>query len=157
MRSVYKVLAYLIAIEVAIQAAAMVYAIAGLGLWVAEDGGVLDQAAFESEEALFPEMVGFIVHGINGTMVIPALAVILLIVSFFAKVPRGVAWAGAVLGLVVLQVALGLGGHSASIFGLLHGLNALALFTVALLAARRVNKVVPPATMPSRTATPAMT
>lgn len=137
MRSVYKVLAYLIAIEVAVQAAAMVFAISGLGLWV-EEGGVLDQAAFQSEEVLFPEMFGFLVHGLNGMYVIPFLALVLLIVSFFAKVPRGVPWAAAILGLVVLQVALGIGGHELSISGLLHGLNALVLFTTALLTARRV-------------------
>ena len=33
-------------------------------------------------------------HGINGEMVFPLLALLLLIVSFFAKVPRGVHWAG---------------------------------------------------------------
>ena len=142
MKSVYKVLAYLIAIEVAVQAAVMVFAISGLGLFVS-GGGVIDQAAFESGESLFPEMIGLIIHGMNGMMVIPALALILFIVSFFAKVPRGVAWAGAVLGLVVLQVALGIGGHSVSISGLLHGLNALVLFTTALLTARRVTAAAP--------------
>jgi hypothetical protein len=138
MRTAYKVLAYLVAIEVAVQAAAMVFAIFGLGTWVSE-GGVLDQAASESGESLFPEMVGFVVHGMNGVMVIPAIALVLFIVSFFAKVPRGVASAGAVLGLVVLQVALGIGGHSLSFLGLLHGINALALFSAALLAVRRVS------------------
>ena len=151
MRSVYRVLAYLIALEVAIQAAAMVYAIAGLGTWVTE-GGVLDQSSFESEEMLFPEMIGLVVHGMNGMMVIPALALILLIVSFFAKIPRGAAWAGAVLGLVVLQVALGIGGHTVSFLGLLHGLNALALFTVAFLAGRRARAVTTTTTAPRTTA-----
>ena len=51
-------------------------------------------------------------HGMNGMMVIPALALLLFISSFFAKVPRGVAFAGGVLALVVLQVTLGLMGHS---------------------------------------------
>lgn len=145
MKSVYKVLAYLIAIEVAVQASAMVYAISGLGLWIGE-GGVLDEAAFRSQEMLFPEMIGLMVHGMNGMFVIPTLALVLLIVSFFAKVPRGVAWAAAVLGLVVLQVALGIGGHSVSISGLLHGINALVLFTTALLAARRVTRTADAAT-----------
>ncbi len=152
MRTAYRVLAYLIALEVAIQAAVMVYAIAGLGLWVAEDGGVLDQASFESGESLFPEMIGLILHGMNGMMVIPALAVLLLVVSFFAKVPRGPVWAAAVLGLVVLQVALGLGGHTLPFLGMLHGLNALALFTVAFLAARRSHRAADVAPAPRATA-----
>ena len=39
MKHVYKVLAYLVAIEVAVQASMVVWADAGLGLWV-EGGGV---------------------------------------------------------------------------------------------------------------------
>jgi hypothetical protein len=98
------------AAEVVVQAAAMVYAIAGLGIWVDRDGGVLDKAAFESGESLFPEMVGLMVHGMNGMMVIPLLALLFLIFSFFAKVPGGVRWAAAVFVAVVVQVALGLFG-----------------------------------------------
>ena len=138
MKKVYKGLALLIALEVMVQAAAMVWAIAGLGLWVDRDGGVLDKAAFESGEDLFPEFVGLVVHGINGMMVIPLLALALLIVSFFAKVPSGVKWAGIVLLAVVVQVALGMFGHEAAIFGLLHGANALLLFSAAVYTGLRV-------------------
>ena len=46
MRTAYKVLAYLVAAEVAIQAMVMVWGIAGLGKWV-DGGGVLDKAVFE--------------------------------------------------------------------------------------------------------------
>jgi hypothetical protein len=42
---------------------------------------------------------------------------------------------------VVIQVALGLLGHSLSIAGGLHGLNALALFAAALYTARRARAV----------------
>jgi hypothetical protein len=138
MRTAYRALAWLIALEVAVQAAAMVYAIAGLGIWVDQDGGVLDKAAFESGERLFPEFVGLIVHAINGMMVIPLLALVLLIISFFAKVPGGVKWAALVLAAVVVQVALGMFGHEAAVFGLLHGINALLLFSLAVVAGRRV-------------------
>ena len=48
MRTAYKVLAYLVAAEVAVQAMVMVWFMAGLGKWV-EGGGVLDKAAMESE------------------------------------------------------------------------------------------------------------
>lgn len=142
MRTVYKVLAYLIALEVMVQAAAMVYAVAGLGIWVDRDGGVLDKAAFESEETLFPEIVGFMIHGLNGMMVIPSLALIFLIFSFFAKVPGGWKWALGTLVLVVVQVSLGIFGHENAIFGLLHGVNALLLFSTALLAGLRVKRVI---------------
>jgi hypothetical protein len=72
-------------------------------------------------------------------------AVLLLIVSFFAKVPRGVALAGGVVGLTALQVLLGMFGHGIPALGLLHGVNALALFTVAVIAARRASLAAGPA------------
>jgi hypothetical protein len=142
MRSAYRVLAGLIALEVAIQAMAMVYAVAGLGIWV-EGGGVLNKAASESGETLFPEMVGFIIHGMNGMFVMPVLGLLLLITSFFAKVPGGVKFAAAVLGLIVLQVALGLFGHAVAALGALHGLNALVLFSAAVYTARRARMEAP--------------
>jgi hypothetical protein len=142
MRSAYRVLAWIIAAEVAIQAMVMVYAIAGLGIWV-DQGGVFDRAVFESEEMPFPEIAGFLIHWINGMMVIPVLALLLLIFSFFTKVPGAVKWAALVLLLVVLQVTLGLLGHGASIFGGLHGLNALLLFSAAVYAGLRVKRGAP--------------
>lgn len=148
MRTTYRVLAWLIAAEVVVQAAAMVYAIAGLGIWVDRDGGVLDKAAFESGESLWPEMVGFMVHGMNGMMVIPLLALLFLIVSFFAKVPGGIKWAAAVFVAVIVQVALGLFGHQAAIFGLLHGANALLLFSLAVWAGKRATRRVEPSEQP---------
>lgn len=136
MRTAYRVLAYLVAIEVVVQAGAIAWAYFGLGKWI-EDGGVLDKATMESEGDGFPEVLGFIVHGINGQMVVPLLALILLVVSFFAQVPKGVQWAGSVFGLVALQVLLGTFAHGIPALGLLHGFNALALFTVAVIAGRR--------------------
>jgi hypothetical protein len=71
-------------------------------------------------------------------MVMPLLALLLLIVSFFARVAGGVKWAAFVFGLVILQVALAFVSFAAPVVGALHGLNALALLAVAGLAARRV-------------------
>ncbi|MBO3731477.1 hypothetical protein [Glycomyces niveus] len=144
MRVVYRVLAYIIAAEVALQAAFMAYAIAGLGIWV-EDGGVLDAAVLESEEPPFDEAIGFMLHGINGMMVVPALALILLIISFFAKIKRGVLFALLLLGWVVVQIFLGLWGHEAAIFGLLHGLVAFAVYGTAFMAGFRAKKPAPEA------------
>jgi hypothetical protein len=136
MRTVYRVLAWLMAVEVLVQAAAIAWAVFGLGKWI-QAGGVLDKSVMESEVSAFPQETGFMVHGINGEMVVPALALLLLVVAFFAKVPRGVAFAGGVVGLVALQVVLGMLGHGIPGLGLLHGANALALFAVAVIAARR--------------------
>jgi hypothetical protein len=138
MRTAYKVLAYLVAAEVAVQAMVMVWGIAGLGKWV-DGGGVFDKAVIESEGApAFPEVVGIIVHGINGLFVIPGLALLLLIVSFFTKVRGAIKWAVVVLLLVVVQGQLGELGHDLPLAGALHGLNALALFGAAIYAGRRL-------------------
>ena len=136
MRKAYQVLAGLIALEVVVQAAAMVYAVAGLGIWV-DEGGTFDKAAIESEDLDFTGIGGLILHGVNGMMIIPALGLLLLIVAFFAKVPGGVKWAAITLLLIVVQVALGLFGHSTPLSGALHGANALALFSVAAFTAYR--------------------
>ena len=69
-------------------------------------------------------------------MLIPLLALALLVVSFFAKLPKGVAAAVVLVVLVALQVTLGILGHSTPYAGLLHGLNALVIFGGALHAAR---------------------
>ncbi len=136
MRTTYRTLAWLIALAVAVQAAAIAFAFTGLGVWI-QGGGVLDKAAMESESSTFFGDAGFGIHAVNGYMVIPGLALVLLVVSFFTKIPRGAVWAGAVLLLVVLQVTLGGLSFGAPTMGILHGLNALLLFTVALLAGQR--------------------
>lgn len=137
MRKTYRVLGYLIAAEVVVQAMAIAYALAGLTYWVSEDGGVLNKQVIESDETPFTEVIGFIIHGMNGMMIIPLLALLFLIVSFFAKVPGGSRRAGAVLGLVVLQVVLGITSHSLPFAAALHALNAFAILVVAFTSARR--------------------
>jgi hypothetical protein len=146
MRMVFKVLAYLIALEVVIQAAAIAFAVAGIGVWVEEEGGSLDSAAFEQifeGELTFTGVAGMMVHGMNGMMVIPIIAILLLISSFFAKTRGAILAAAVVLGLVALQIFLGLWGHSTPYAGLLHGANALILFVAALHAGRLVKKEQP--------------
>ncbi len=96
MRTAYKVLAYLVAAEVAVQAMVMVWAIAGLGKWV-DGGGVFDKAVIEGSietgATPFPEVFGILIHGINGTFVVPGIALLLLIASFFTKVRGAIKWA----------------------------------------------------------------
>lgn len=138
MRIAYRIISFAICALVALQAASHAWASAGLGLYIAE-GGVVDAAA-EDGPPPFPEVMGFMIHGMNGMFVIPALAILLLVFSFFVKAPRAVAFAGGVLALVALQVTLGLFGHSIPLLGFLHGINALLLFTTALLAGLNVSK-----------------
>lgn len=136
MRTTYRVLAHLVAIGVVVQAAAIAYAYFGLDAWI-DQGGVLDKATLESQSAEFDGVLGFAVHGIAGEMVIPAIAVLLLISSFFARIPRGVLWSGIILLDVAVQVLLGEVSHSVPGLGMLHGLNALVLFSLAIIAGRR--------------------
>lgn len=139
MKSAYKVMAYIVAALVVVQSASMVFASAGIGIYI-EEGGVLDAAAMESDDLSFTGVAGFMVHGINGMMVIPLLSIALLVVSFFAKTPGAVRNAGIILGLVVLQVALGLFGHENAYVGMLHGVNALVLFAAALHTGRTAGR-----------------
>ena len=136
MRTAYRLLAYILAVEVMVQAAAIAFAVFGLTKWV-DDGGTLDKAAMESDDTTFTGAVGFMIHGINGTTLIPLFALLLLIVSFFAKVPGGVGLAGFVLVAVVAQVLLGIFAHSVPALGALHGIVALLILGASAAAGRR--------------------
>jgi hypothetical protein len=140
---VYRVLAFLLAIEVVIQAMAIAYAIAGLGKWVEDDGGVLNKQVLDGDPK-FSGVGGFAIHGINGTMIIPILVLLLLIVSFFAKVPGGVRSALILLLLVVVQVFLGIFSHDVPYVIVLHVLNAFAIMGVAAMAGRSASIVAEP-------------
>ncbi|HET6985548.1 MAG TPA: hypothetical protein VFI00_02995 [Kribbella sp.] len=128
MRATYRVLAGLIAISVVLQA--MFIALGSFGVLKDVDGG----AVFDKNS---DPNAGQLLHGYFGMMIIPLIALLLLIISFFAKVDGGVKWALYVVGLVALQIALAFASFGAPVLGLLHGLNAFALLGVASMAARR--------------------
>jgi hypothetical protein len=134
MRSTYRALAYLIAAGVALQAGSI-----ALGFFTiiheVDDGGVFS-AGYDYEGN-----IGLTLHGIVGLGLIPLSALALLIVSFFTKTPGAVRWAGAVFGLVVLQIALVFAAFATASAGALHGLNALAVFLAAFWAGRRITRV----------------
>lgn len=140
---VYRVFAYLVAVGVLFQAAVIAYALFALGSWL-EAGGSLDKASTG-----FGGEGGLEAHGI-GSMVVAGLALLFLVVSFFAKVPGGVKWAAITFGLVVVQFALGIASHSVSGLGVLHGANAFAVFAVAVWAGIRA-----PRAVQARSTTPA--
>jgi len=139
MRATYRVFGYLIALEVVIQAAAIAYATFGESKFV-EGGGTIDKALWDSDEIPFDEFVGYVVHGFNGITVIPLLAILMLIVSFFAKVEKGVIMALLVVVVVAIQVLLGVYAHEVPLLGLLHGIIAFVLAGVASAAAARAAK-----------------
>jgi hypothetical protein len=138
MKAAYKYLAYAVPVLVAVQAAAIAFAFFGLSKWI-EDGGTLDKATMEDESVSFTGVVGFMVHGINGQMLIPLVALALLVISFFAKVPGGVKWAAFILLDVIVQIAFAFGAFGAPVVGMFHGLNALLLAWLGWTAARRVD------------------
>jgi hypothetical protein len=136
MRRAYQVLSGLLAVEVVVQAMAIAYALAGLGKWVEDDGGVLDKNVLDHSENLhFRGVGGFAVHGINGQMVIPLIAVALLVVSFFVKTQGAVRRAAILFGMVAVQVVLGLTLHSEPLVAPVHALNGFGIFVMAGLTA----------------------
>jgi hypothetical protein len=138
MKKAYTVLAFLIALEVVVQAAAIAWAAFGLRDWV--DAGHSYTKEIADCDDCFSSQTGVMIHSFNGFIVISALALIFLIVSFFAKVPGGVKWAVIVFLLVIVQghVLPGLASEVDPGFGALHGLNAMVLFGVAVMAGKRV-------------------
>ena len=138
MKNVYRVLAFLVAAGVMLQAAAIAFGMFGMIKWI-ENGGTLDKST-----ELTPAIggyAGFSLHATAGIMVLPIIALLFLISSFFAKVPGGIKWALFVFLATVVQVALGLFAHSLAGLGWLHGVNALILFGLAVSAGMRVNRV----------------
>lgn len=136
MRAVYRGLAGLIALGVVVQAALIATA------WFqvindTESGAVFD----ENTEGNWAHAG----HGLIGMIVIPVIAILLLIVSFFARVPGGVKWALITLGVAILQIVLAFVGFSAPIVGALHGINAFVLAGVASVAMRKARLAEEPA------------
>jgi heme A synthase len=135
MRTVYRVLAYAIAALVAVQSAAIGYAVFAQLNWI-DTGGTLDKSAFDTGA---PGTGAMIFHALDGGVVL-LLSLALLVVSFFAKIPKGVRWAVIVLVATIVQIALGTLSHMLAAIGAVHGAVALVLFGVAVMAAMRVRK-----------------
>jgi hypothetical protein len=150
MRTTYLWLARIISLLIVVQAMTIVWAVAGLFHWITEKGGALDAAVVKSWDDTPPTFTGAFGHLLHvemGEKLIPALALLLLIVSFFAKVPKGVAIAAVLLVLVVLQVLAGMKAEHLPSLGLWHGLNAFLIFGAAMAAAMKA-KETPAVTAP---------
>ena len=134
MRTAYRVLALLIPVLVTVQAALIAFGQFGIESWVF-DGNSYTKQAQDGGDAT--GAVGITLHGIIGNSVIPLVAVLLLVVAFFAHVPGGAKWAAFVLLAVVVQIALAVLAYNAAAVGLLHGVNAFLIFGLAMMAAQR--------------------
>jgi hypothetical protein len=140
----YRFLAYAIAVLVVVQAGAIAWGFFGVTNFVT-DGGVIDEEFLdctEDCESIGAADAAFAIHMFfNGLVLIPLCSLILLIVSFFAKVPKGVTLAATMLVLVILQVLVlpALSREVGSGFGALHGLNAMAMLGLAIHAGMRAS------------------
>ena len=151
MRKVYSGIAWLIAGLVVVQAAAIALGFGGMMHFV-DGGGVVDKGLTESRTlGNFAGEIGFPIHGIVGGMLIPFAAVALLVVSWFTKVRGASWWAAGLFVLIALQGMIGYSIKDLPYLGVLHGANALAVFVVAVVCARRArsapqNRAAEPAT-----------
>ncbi len=104
MRTTYKILGHSIAGLVAIQAAAIALWVFGLLIWIDEgDGNTLTPQLSEDRLEGVTGAIGITIHSF-GAMVVALLAIVLLIISFFAKIPGGVKWASFVFLAVLAPV-----------------------------------------------------
>jgi hypothetical protein len=135
MKAAYKWLAFIIAAEVVVQAAAIAFGYARLGKYV--DGG----ATLTKDTDSFPGMTSLVIHGVNGMMVIPALAIAFLVVAVLSRVPGAAKVGGILLGMILVQVMLGIIGQSVPFLALLHGILALGIFGYAAMAGVRASRM----------------
>jgi hypothetical protein len=127
-RNVYRVTAQLIAFAVVVQAAVIAFGL--FGIWNDVDDGRVVTDGYDGNG-------GFAIHSILGSAVIPLLALLLLVVSFFVKVDGAVKWAGLVVLAVAVQITLAFIAFGVPAVGLLHAANAFIIAGVASMAARR--------------------
>jgi hypothetical protein len=139
MKQLYRVLAYVIAAGVVLQAAAIAYAVFGMFEWVSA-GGTIDKALIESDSPQIGGIAGFNLHQLVGVTILPLLALMFLISSFFARIPGGIRWGLIVFAATLAQSLLGIYAHENSAVGWLHGAMALILFTCALISGVRVSR-----------------
>ena len=140
----YRFLAITIAVLIVVQAGAIAWGFFGVTNFVT-DGGVIDEEFLdctEDCESIGSADAGFAIHMFfNGLILIPLCSLALLIVSFFAKIPKGITLAATIFGLVILQVFVlpALSREVGSGFGALHGINALVMMGIAIMAGQRAS------------------
>lgn len=126
MRTVYRVLAYLVALGVVAQAMFIAWGTFTVH-HTANTSGVVVAGDLDPEHA-----TAFGLHALN-SYIVSVLSLALFVVSFFAKtVHHRKRWALAVFLTVVVQGELGYFAYDVPAVGLLHGFGALAVFTLAL-------------------------
>jgi hypothetical protein len=151
MRATYRVLGYTISGLVVVQAAAIAFAMFGVLHFV--DGGDSLNESLANDRSGFDGAAGWVIHSF-GAILISLLAIILLIISFFAKIPGGVKWAGFVFLAVLLQWVLAIVAFGVPVVGALHAVNAFAIAGLAAGAAKQAGSVAPGAPATEAAAVP---
>lgn len=130
MKSTYRVLAYVIAGLVVLQA-----------VWIALSSftviKAVDSGRTINEDAAG---IGAVLHGFGGMYAIPLVTIALVVVSFFAKVTGGVKWALFILLAVAVQITLAFLSFGVPQIGALHGLNAFVIIALSLIAGTRAGR-----------------
>jgi hypothetical protein len=138
MKATYRVLCYLVPVLVALQAMFIALGVFGLGAWV-EDDNNFTKSVLENDSSSVTGSIGFALHNF-GAIALALVALVLLIVSFFAKIEGGVRWAVLVFADVLLQWVLAFVSFGVWAVGALHGLNAFVLFGLAMAAATNATR-----------------
>ena len=140
MRKLYSALAWIVAAGVVVQAASIAFGFGGMTAYVM-DGGVVDKALMESQQATFTGDLGFSIHDLVGGLVMPLAAFALGVVSFFVRgVPRAKTLAWATFALVFIQGSAGYSITDLPYVGLFHGANALLVLALAIYTARQASR-----------------
>jgi len=150
MKQAYRILYYVLSLEVLIQAAMIAWWGFGVTTY-ADDHGSISHGKLE--DGGFGGSAGLSIHAVNGFMIIPVIALALLVVAFLAKVPGGVRLAAITFGLVVVQAyVLPALSEEAPAVGMLHGAVALAILGISIAAPRMARDASSPAVSPGPTA-----
>jgi hypothetical protein len=138
-RRAYRILNYLMSLEVLIQAAVIAWFAFGVTAYADDHGSISHDKLTDGG---FDGSAGAAIHAVNGFMVIPLIALVLLVVSFRARVPGGVRLAVITFVLVVAQsFLLPALSERAPAVGILHGAVALAILALSIVAARKAGEV----------------
>jgi hypothetical protein len=147
MKSAYRAVAGLICVLVVVQAAGVALGTFGILKFIQDGNSYTESIA---EDGTATGSAGQLIHSL-GAAAIALLAIVLLIMSFFAKIEGGVKWAGYVFLSVLAQWILAVLAYAAPVVGLLHGINAFVIFGVAMVAAQNARRsTVSPPPAPER-------
>lgn len=139
MKTTYRILAYLIALGVVLQAASIAFGFFGIGRWVVA-GNTLDRHTFLHNTTELGGYTGLAFHYVVGQTIMPLLGLALLLLSFFTRVSHATAWAGVLLSSIIVQLVLGLAAFHQAPAGAAHGFLAIATFAIAAITGHRINR-----------------